>query len=126
MQDRTVIVANIVKEMHLGPLQKQSSSNTVHWGVSPSLVKEATCLVKMVKVRQVLFRSKPVQWPNLKIAPEMAHVVGFTMIVRKPVDEAVRAVERHNVVGMFLDEIFGSIPECGYSEGVFTNRDGEA
>lgn len=48
-----VLVANVVKVVHLGLVLEQASSDGVHGRVAPPLVEEAALLVEIVKEVEV-------------------------------------------------------------------------
>lgn len=61
----SVEVANVVKVVQLCFVEKEGDGERVHGGISPSLVEEATGLVEIVKVLQVLFAAEETQITDL-------------------------------------------------------------
>lgn len=57
MRERDMVVCNIVEEVNLVLLKKQTSSNRVDWSIAPSFVEESAILVELVEVIGIGLRS---------------------------------------------------------------------
>lgn len=66
---RIVDITNL--PMDLTGVLKKPNGNTVHWSITPSLVKETTRAVQMVEVILVHLTSPKVHIGDLKIRPEV-------------------------------------------------------
>lgn len=85
------------------------------------LVKEATCFIQVLEIRQILLRSQPFKRTDLKIAPEMAKVVCFHfLIVVKPLTHA--GVTTGHPFRMLLNPFLHVYPEGCQSGWVISQR----
>jgi hypothetical protein len=69
MCEGNVVICNLVEKVNLFLLEHDAGRNGMDWGVSPSLIEEATVVVKSFKVVNILLRSQPLQASNLKVGP---------------------------------------------------------
>lgn len=67
--ERNVPVAKVLKEVNLLLGQQKTSSNRVDWGITPSLVEEATIVVELLEVVNVGLGAEPVQVADLEVGP---------------------------------------------------------
>lgn len=101
-----VVVAHVVEEVDLVLLQEQGCCDGVDGRVTPSLVEEAAGVVQVVEVRSVGLGSPEVQAGDLEVGPEMASVVGLSVVVGDPFQQVVG----HDVLLVLLDELLGGVP----------------
>lgn len=118
MRKWNMIIRNIIKEVNLLLLQHQSSSNTMHRSITPSLVEESSVLIQGVEVVRVCLASEPVEVADLEVRPHVAVVVGLTAVV----GNEVHGVVRGDVLRVVLHEILDTVPERWNSLNVLVQR----
>lgn len=99
------------------PVFEQAKSNTMHWCISPPLVKEAASSIQVIEVVLIRLAPPEVHVPDLKIAPEVTRRVSIRLVpvvwppglVHHPVEGAV-LVHELRVVG---EEFLGLGPQGG-------------
>ena len=69
MRERYVVVCNIVEKVNFFLLQEKTRGDGVNGSITPSLVKETTVLVELVKVIEISLRSEPVEVADFEIGP---------------------------------------------------------
>lgn len=69
MRKRDVVVCNVVKEVHLTPVQEEACSNRVHGSIAPSFVEEATLLIQMLEVIHIFLRPQPIEVAHFEVGP---------------------------------------------------------
>ena len=57
MRERDMVVRNIIEEVNLVFLEKQTSSNRVDWSIAPSFVEKSAVLVELIEVIGIGLRS---------------------------------------------------------------------
>ena len=57
MRERDMVVRNIIEEVNLVFLEKQTSSNRVDWSIAPSFVEESAVLVELIEIIGIGLRS---------------------------------------------------------------------
>lgn len=122
MGEWNMIVRNIVEEMNLLLLEHQSRGDGMDRCIAPALVEETACMVQRGEIVDVSIGSKPVQVANLKVGPEMAMVVGLSVIVAEP----LHRVALDNVLRVSRCEILDGVPESGDCLDVLVQAEGEA
>lgn len=60
-----------------------------HRSITPAFVKEATRAVEVIEQLEIVVRAPQIQGSNLKVGPEMAHIVGFTIVIGDETPERV-------------------------------------
>lgn len=55
MRKRYMVVCNVIKEVDFLLLQHKSSSNRMHWSVTPSLIEETPVLIETLEIVGVGF-----------------------------------------------------------------------
>lgn len=64
-----VVVSNVVEEVKLLLLQKETSCDRVYRGITPALVEETAILIKRLEKVYVGLGSQPVEITDLKVRP---------------------------------------------------------
>jgi hypothetical protein len=69
--------------MNLALVLKQTKSNTMNRGITPSFIKETASTIEVVEVVFVSLASPKCHIPNLEITPEMAGRVPLSFSIRR-------------------------------------------
>ena len=67
MGERNVPVGNIVEEMDLLLVVHEPCRDGVYWGITPSLVEEATILIQGFEEVNIRLAAQPLQATNLEV-----------------------------------------------------------
>ena len=62
-----VPVTDVLEEMDLIFIEKQTRGNRMNWGIAPSLIEESSILVESFEEVFVSFAAQPIQISNLEI-----------------------------------------------------------
>ena len=109
MRKRHMIISNIIKKVDLLLLQHQRRRNRMHRRVPPTLIEEPPRQVQMREVVDISRTPQPLQRANLKVRPEVAVVVGRTVVLGEP----PHAVLVRDVLREEGGEVFHAVPERG-------------
>ena len=69
MRERYVVVCDVVEKVNFFLLQEKTCGDGVNRSITPSLVKETTVFVELVKVIEISLRSEPVEVADFEIGP---------------------------------------------------------
>jgi len=117
-----VVVGDVVEEVNFFLLQHEGRGDGVYRRISPTFVEETAGVVERGEVINVGLRAEPVEVSNLKIGPEVAVVVGLSVIVAEP----FHRVAVDNVLRVDGAEVLDSIPEGGNGLDIFVQAEDEA
>lgn len=89
-------------------------------------IEESSSTIKIVKVIKICLGSQECQRSYLKVAPEMAKIVGLSAIIGNPAHEAFRIILGNDMLRIFFHELLDCIPERRDGFRIFLDRHGPA
>lgn len=119
-----VPVTDIVEEVNLLFGEEKRGCDGVDRSISPSLIKEAAFVIKVLEEITVCLGTQPVQVTNFEVGPlvrlatetwreslethKMAVVVGVSTIVANK----AHRIAFYNIFWLFFDEFLHAVPQC--------------
>ena len=102
--------------MDLAFIFEQSQSNTMHWSITPSLIKEPSRAIQMLEIVFISFRSPKLHVCDFEITPEMARAVSirFHIVFRPPltIDHPLLRIILMHIFRMRGNEFLRLRPQC--------------